>query len=127
MIRQLFARICFLTVLCVAFIGAQAAAQGEYGGSQQKPTPDQSTTTQQSSQSTENQAPAQAITEAFKQDPAFSKVTVNSNAKQITLHGTVTDKAASDRAEQIAQQHASGRKVVNKIKINKNTNPGPGL
>ena len=125
--KQFLARISFLTVLCVAFVAAQAAAQGQYGGSQQKPTPDQSTTTDQSSQATEAQGPAHEIQEAFKQDPAFSKVTVNSSAKQITLNGTVTSKDDHDKAQQIAEQHANGRKVVNKIKVNKNVHPGPGL
>jgi osmotically-inducible protein OsmY len=121
MTKQLLAKITFMAVLCLAFIAA-AAAQGEYSGSQQKPEQDQSV-----QQKTESQAPAQEIQEAFKQDPAFSKVTVNSDAKQITLHGTVTSKDDHDKAQQIAEQHANGRKVVNKIKINKNTNPGPGL
>ncbi|HET7871741.1 MAG TPA: BON domain-containing protein [Terriglobales bacterium] len=130
--KHSFAKAAFLAVICLVFTLA-AAAQGEYsGGSQQKP--DQSSTSQQKpdqdqsvQQKTEAQAPAQAIQEEFKQDPAFSKVTVNSDAKQITLHGTVTSKADHDKAQQIAEQHASGRKVVNKIKVNKNTNPGPGL
>jgi osmotically-inducible protein OsmY len=123
----------FLALLCLGF-AITAAAQGQYGGSQQKPDQDQSTSSQQKpdqdqsvQQKTEAQAPAQEITEAFKQDPSFSHVTVNSSAKQITLSGTVASKDDHDKAQQIAEQHANGRKVVNKIKVNKNVHPGPGL
>jgi osmotically-inducible protein OsmY len=132
--KQFFARVAFLVVLCLGFTMA-AAAQGEYsGGSHQKPDQDQSSSSQQKpdqdqsvQQRTEAQGPANEIQEAFKQDPAFSKVTVNSSAKQITLNGTVTSKDDHDKAQQIAEQHANGRKVVNKIKVNKNVHPGPGL
>jgi osmotically-inducible protein OsmY len=131
--KQSFAKVALLAVLSLGFTTA-AVAQGEYSGSQQKPDKDQSSSSQQKpdqdqsvQQKTEAQAPAQEIQEAFKQDPAFSKVTVNSDAKQITLHGTVTSKDDHDKAQQIAEQHANGRKVVNKIKINKNVHPAPGL
>jgi osmotically-inducible protein OsmY len=126
MIKQNLARISFLVIVAVAFAAVLASAQGQYGGAQQNPKPDQSTT-QQTPEQQQSQADAQTITAALRQDPSLGKVTVHADAQTITLSGTVTDKDSRDKAQQIAEQNAGGRKINNKIRINPNVHPGPGI
>jgi osmotically-inducible protein OsmY len=66
---------------------------------------------------------------ALQQDPhmAYSKVRVHVTDQEIVLIGTVLTGTAKDQAAQIATEHAGGRKVTNKIRVNPNVHPGPGL
>ena len=69
------------------------------------------------------------IKDALKQDPhmAYSRVTVHVTDSEVMLSGVVLTNTAKDQAAQIATDHAGGRKVNNKIKVNPNTHPGPGI
>jgi len=71
----------------------------------------------------------QAISGELQKDPhmAFSRVRVHVTDQEVVLVGTVLTAAAKDQAEQIASQHAEGRKVTNKIRVNPNVHKGPGL
>lgn len=69
------------------------------------------------------------ITDAYAQEPhmAYSDVSVHATDKDITLTGTVLTATAKNQAAQIATEHAAGRKINNKIRVNPNIHPGPGL
>ena len=69
------------------------------------------------------------IKDALSQDPhmAYSRVRVQATDSEIILSGTVLTADAKDQAEQIAKQNAGGKKVTNRIKVNPNVHPGPGL
>lgn len=69
------------------------------------------------------------ITAAIKQDPhmAYSRVIVHVTDSEVMLSGVVLTNTAKDQAAQIATDHAGGRKINNKIRVNPNTHPGPGI
>jgi hypothetical protein len=69
------------------------------------------------------------IQSALNQDPhmSYSRVSVHATPTEVTLTGIVLTQAAKDNAERIAQENAGNRKVNNKLRVNPNTNPGPGL
>jgi osmotically-inducible protein OsmY len=71
----------------------------------------------------------QTIQGALQQEPhmAYSRVRVHVTDTEIVLTGVVLTVTARDQAAKIASDHADGRKVTNRIKVNPNTNPGPGL
>jgi len=71
----------------------------------------------------------QAIMGDLRKDPhmAFSRVTVHVSDTEVVLTGIVLTQTAKDQAEQIAGQHAQGRKMNNRIRVNPNLNPGPGF
>ena len=77
----------------------------------------------------EGRAVEKSITDALRQDPhmAYSKVSVHASGDEIILTGTVLTSTAKDQAEKIATEHAGGKKVTNKIRVNPNLHPGPGL
>ena len=69
------------------------------------------------------------IMTAFQQEPhmAYSRVRVHVTDTEVVLSGVVLTATARDQAAQIAAQNAPGRKITNRIKVNPNTNPGPGM
>ena len=69
------------------------------------------------------------ITGALRQDPhmAYSRVSVHVTDNEVVLTGVVLTATGRDQAAKIAADHAGGRKVTNRIKVNTNTNPGPGI
>ena len=69
------------------------------------------------------------ITAALNQDPhmAYSRVTVHATDKEVVLSGVVLTSEAKDQAERIAAQQSGGKKIKNKIRVNPNIHPGPGL
>jgi len=71
----------------------------------------------------------QTIMSDLQKDPhlAYSRVTVDVGDTEVILTGVVLTDTAKDHAVQIATQHAQGRKVTNRIRVNPNLNPGPGL
>jgi osmotically-inducible protein OsmY len=73
----------------------------------------------------ESRAVEKSITDALNQDPhmAFSNVSVHTSADEIILTGTVLTSTAKDQAEKIATDHAGGKKVNNKIRVNPNIHP----
>jgi osmotically-inducible protein OsmY len=69
------------------------------------------------------------IKDALGQDPhmAYSRVSVHVTGKEVVLTGVVLTGTAKGQAAQIASEHAAGRKVTNKLKVNANTHPGSGF
>jgi len=69
------------------------------------------------------------IKDALGQDPhmAYSRVNVHVDDKAVVLGGVVLTQTAKKQAAKIAREHAAGRKVTNRLRVNANTNPGPGL
>jgi osmotically-inducible protein OsmY len=70
-----------------------------------------------------------SIMDTLKQDPhmAYSRVSVHATDKEVVLNGFVLTATAKNQAAQIAADHAGGRKVKNKLRVNPNTHPGPGF
>ena len=70
-----------------------------------------------------------SIQDELAKDPhlAYSHVAVHVTDTEIMLTGTVKTSTAKDQAEKIAGEHAGSRKIENHLKVNSNTNPGPGL
>src|SRR5262245_21801065 len=60
------------------------------------------------------------IRDPLNQDPhmAYSRVSVHAVGDEIVLTGTVLTATAKDQAEKIATDHAGGKKVTNKIRVN---------
>lgn len=69
------------------------------------------------------------IKDALGQDPhmAYSRVKVHVSDKEVVLDGVVLTGTAKKQAAQIATEHAAGRKVTNRLKVNSNTHPGSGF
>lgn len=69
------------------------------------------------------------IMDAIKQDPhmSYSRVRVHVTNTEILLSGVVLTEEAKSQAEQIATEHAGGRKVTNHLKVNPNIHPAPGM
>lgn len=67
--------------------------------------------------------------DAIKQDPhmSYSRVRVHVSNTEILLSGVVLTEEAKNQAEQIATDHAGGRKVTNHLKVNPNIHPAPGI
>lgn len=65
----------------------------------------------------------------LQKDPhmTYSRVRVHVTDTEIILSGVVLTATARDQAEKIAGEHAGSRKITNRIKVNPNTNPGPGI
>jgi len=61
----------------------------------------------------------QQIQDKLKSEPALinTEIGVKTNAKSVTLTGSVNSKKQHDLALRIAQSYAGDRKVVDKIKI----------
>jgi osmotically-inducible protein OsmY len=71
----------------------------------------------------------QDIMSDLRKDPqmAYSRLTVQASDTEVIITGIVLTDTAKDHAIQIATQHAQGRKVTNRIRVNSNLNPGPGF
>ena len=57
---------------------------------------------------------------------AYSRVTVHVTDAVVELDGVVLTSTAKEQAAKIAAEHAGGRKVKNKLKVNPNTHPPSG-
>jgi Flp pilus assembly secretin CpaC len=121
-----------LAILTMSFVVAHAA--GQQPQTQNAPAPDQPQQTQNpphvdTQPNPEMRQVEKTITDAFNQDPhmAYSRVKVHATDSEIVLSGVVLTAAAKDQAAQIATDHAGGKKVTNKIKVNPNIHPGPGI
>ncbi len=112
---------------------AVALAVGQQPQPQISPAPDQAQEQKpphvDEQTSPEARALERTITDALSQDPhmAYSRVSVHAVGDEIVLTGTVLTAAAKDQAGKIATDHAAGKKVTNKIRVNPNIHPGPGL
>ena len=130
-------KLAVLVILTVSLAITRAACQYSAQNTQ---TPDQS---QQPSQSQKMEKPPhvdaepdppardleRSIMDTLKQDPhmAYSRISVHVTDKEVVLNGFVLTATAKNQAAQIAADHAGGRKVKNKLRVNPNTNPGPGF
>jgi len=70
-----------------------------------------------------------AIEDAYRQQPQmhYSRVSVHVTSKEVWLRGVVLTDEAEKLAVQIARDHAAGRKIVDRLKVNPNTHPGAGI
>jgi osmotically-inducible protein OsmY len=122
-----------LAVLILSVAPVCAAGQANPSAQdQQNPNAPSAQQSQPSQASTGNPTAskiAREIKTALSQDPhvANSKVGVQASGDEIILTGTVASAEVKDEAEQIATQHANGKKITNRIKVNPNVHPGPGL
>jgi len=128
--RPYRAKLAMLAILALSLAVALAAGQQpqpqispSQGQAQEKPPHVDEQT------NPEGRAAEKSITDALKQDPhmAFSNVSVHASGDEIILTGTVLTSTAKDQAEKIATEHAGGKKVTNKIRVNPNIHQGPGL
>lgn len=133
---QNFAKIVMLTLLGLAVAVAVAQAAGQQSPSQQNPPasgqaqqPAEKPPHVDQEPNPEDRQLEQTITGDLQKDPhmAYSQVIVRATDKEIVLSGTVLTATAKQNAEDMAQKHADGRKVTNKIRVNPNIHPGPGL
>lgn len=69
------------------------------------------------------------IMDAIQQNPhmEYSRVRVHVTDTEVLLTGVVLTEEAKGQAEQIARDHAAGRKVTNHLKVNPNIHPAPGI
>ena len=132
--KQNLEKMAMLTLLSLAVAVAQAA--GQQSPSQQNPPasgqaqqPAEKPPHVDQEPNPEDRQLEQAIKGDLQQDPhmTYSRVTVHATDKEIVLGGTVLTATAKQNAEDVAQKHADGRKVTNRIRVNPNIHPGPGL
>ncbi len=128
-------KLALLSILTLAAV--QALSQSQY------PAPSQSQPSQSQPQaqqpegaphvdaepSPDDRALEKSIQADLGKDPhmAYSHVDVHVTDTEIMLTGTVLTSDAKDQAAKIAGEHAAGRKINNRLKVNSNTHPGSGL
>src|SRR5262249_47565714 len=122
-----------LAILILSFAPVRAASQANPSTQdQQNPNAPGAQQSQPSKASTGNPSAskvAREIKAALSHDPhvANAKVGVQASGDEIILSGTVASTEVKNEAEQIATQHANGKKITNRIRVNPNVHPGPGL
>jgi hypothetical protein len=130
--RQYSVKVAALAVLMLSFAFSRATSQQP----QNPPPPDQGQQQQaeppphvDAEPNPEARQLEKSIQDALAQDPhmAYSRVRVQATDSGIILSGTVLTATAKDQAEQIATQHAGGKKITNRIRVNPNVHPGPGF
>ena len=126
-----WAKLAALVILTMAFAISRAASQNPAQNTQ---TPHQSLQKEKPPHVDAEPSPAdrdleRSIKDALGQDPhmAYSRVSVHVTDKQVLLDGVVLTGTAKKQAAKIATEHAAGRKVTNRIKVNPNTHPAGGL
>ena len=128
-----FANLAIVAVVVMSFWIVLAAGHQSQAQNSQAPSQSQQQTEQPPHMDTESHPSARAleheIMNALKQDPhmAYSRVRVHVTDTEVLLTGVVVTATAKDQAAQIASEHAGGRKIVNHIKVNANTQPAPGI
>jgi len=120
-----------LAILLVFAIGRGAAQESQ---TQNPQTANPSQQTEKPPHVSQEPDPAsrnleKTIMDSLQQDPhmAYSRVRVHVTDTEIILSGVVLTATARDQAAQIASQNAGSRKITNRIKVNPNTHPGPGM
>ena len=123
------AKLAILAILTMSFFMVRAvsqpfSAQNSQDQPQQAEKPHVDTESHPSARALER-----TITDAIKQDPhmSYSRVKVHVTDSEILLSGVVLTEEAKSQAEQIATEHAGGRKVTNHLKVNPNIHPAPGI
>jgi len=130
-----FAKLAIVAALAMSFWTVLAIGRQPQAQNPQPQTPDQSQQPAEKPPHTDAEPHPSArnleheIMDALKQDPhmTYSRVSVRVTDTEVLLTGVVVTTTAKDQAEQIATEHAGGRKVVNHIKVNPNTHPAPGI
>jgi osmotically-inducible protein OsmY len=132
MMRRTLHTFALLMVFSLVLAGALAAAQ--QSPSQQNPPaqaqqPQEAPPHVDAQTNPEDRKAENAIQDALKQDPhmAYARVQVQATDTEVILTGVVLTATAKDQAEKIAGENAGGRKITNKIRVNPNVHPGPGL
>jgi osmotically-inducible protein OsmY len=137
-VKKMTLDFCKLALLMAFSLGvAMVTAAAQQPTAQQNP-PAQDQTQQQPGEkpphvdaepNPEDRKLEQSIQGDLQKDPhmAFSRVRVHVTDEEVQLSGTVLTNTARDQAAQIASQHAGGRKITNRIRVNPNVHPGPGL
>ena len=98
--------------------GSQTPDQGATGQSSAGQAGSQSSTgSQNPSGMSSGQGAQSQIQAAIQQQPALSGVTVSETDKEIELSGTVAKSSDKKDAKKIAEQYASGKKVVDHITV----------
>jgi osmotically-inducible protein OsmY len=125
------AKLATLAILTMSFAIARGAAQQPQTQDPQAANPQQA---EKPPHVTQEPDPAarnleKTILTDLQKDPhmAYSRVRVHVSDTEIVLSGVVLTATARDQAEKIAGEHAGSRKITNRIKVNPNTNPGPGI
>ena len=111
----------FTFIICCISAPAQSSAAQEQSPAQAANAGKQAA---QSTKSIER-----AIEDAYRQEPKmhYSRVSVHVTSKEIWLRGVVLSNEAEKLAVKIARDHAAGRKIVDRLKVNPNTHPGSGV
>jgi osmotically-inducible protein OsmY len=122
---------------------AQSQPQPKAEAQSQQPQSQQPESQQPQSQQPQSQQPTEppphvdqepnpddrALEDTIKKDlgqdahMAYSRVTVHVTDAFVELDGVVLTSTAKEQAAKIAAEHAGGRKVRNKLKVNPNTHP----
>lgn len=131
--RQRSVQVAMLALLILSFTLARATSQQNPPAQDQQNPAASGQETQKPHVDAEPNPEArqleQNIKAALDQDPhmAYSRVRVQATDSEVILSGTVLTADAKDQAEQIAKQNAGGKKITNRIRVNPNVHPGPGL
>jgi osmotically-inducible protein OsmY len=121
-----YARIVTLAILIMVFVLARASGQQPQTPS--APAQDQSQPAERPPHVDAEPDPKsrnleKTIKDALQQDPhmAYSNISVHADDQEVILSGTVASETAKKQAEQIATDHAAGRKITDLIKVNTST------
>ena len=127
--RQRSVHVAMLALLILSFTLARAASQQNPPAQDQQNPSAPSQRAQQPGSSADAHQAQKSIQSTFNQDPnhSFRNVRVQETESEIILSGTVTTADLKSQAEQIANQSAGGKKITNRIRVNPNVHPGPGL
>jgi osmotically-inducible protein OsmY len=129
-------KLALLSILTLAAV--QALSQSQYPAPSQSQQPQSQPQAQQPAEAPphvdaepnpDDRALEQSIQDELKKDPhmAYSRVAVHVTDTEVMLTGVVLTSSAKEQAAKIAGEHAKGRKVYNRLKVNPNTNPPSGL
>ena len=129
---RLWAQLAILAMMNLAFAAARAVVQQT-----QTPSSQDQNQSQQAEKpphvdqepNPDDRALEKTIMGDLQKDPhmAYARVSVHVTDTEVVLSGVVLTQTAKKQAAKIASDHAGGRKIKNSIKINSNTNPGPGI
>ena len=117
-----------IALLAVLSLALTVAVQAQSGAPPTQPAQDQAQQPAQPPPHVDQQTNPddrkleKSITSDLRKDPhmAYSHITVHVSDTEVMLTGTVMTQTAKDQAVQIAEQHAEGRKITNRIRVNPN-------
>ena len=112
-------------VLALFTVFAMAQNPGAQDQSQQMPQTQQQTP-QSAGQAGSSDQSVQQIQAALQQQPELAGVTVSVSGDKIELSGTVAKKEDKEKAKSVAESNASGKKIVDKIKVSESAGGSQG-